>query len=69
MSITEFDKELYDRCRLREGYNEGLEQGAHNKAIETAKNFLQMKLGNIEQISKGTGLPLEEIQKLAVEIS
>ena len=69
VSITEFDKELYDRCRRREGYNEGLEEGAHLKAIESAKNFLQMKLGSLEQISQGTGLPLEEVQKLAGELT
>ncbi len=69
VSITEFDKELYDRCRRREGYNEGLIDGAHQNAIENAKNFLQMKLGSLEQISQGTGLPLEEVQKLACELT
>ena len=64
VSITEFDKELYDRCRRREGYNEGLKKGAHQKAIESAANFLHMKIGSLEQISQGTGLPLEEVMEL-----
>ena len=68
VSITEFDKELYDRCRRREGFNEGLEQGAHQKAIEAAKNALSIKL-TPEQASQISGLPLEEIQKLAADLS
>lgn len=69
VSITEFDKELYDRCRRREGFTEGLEEGAHQKALENARNFLRMKLGTLEQIAHGTGLSLEEVQNLAAEVS
>ncbi len=68
VSITEFDKELYDRCRRREGYNEGLEQGAHQKAIDTAKKALVIKLSP-EQTSQITGLPLDEILKLYTELT
>ena len=72
MSIFEFDKELYDRCRRREGYNEGvqfgLEQGARQKAIETAKRALSINLSP-EQASQITGLPLEEVQKMTVKVS
>ncbi len=68
VSITEFDKELYDRCRRREGYNEGLEQGAHQKAIESAKKALSLNL-TPEQVSQITDLPIEEIFKLNAETS
>ena len=62
--LTEFDQELYDKNRRREGY----EEGAHENAIENAKNFLKMNVLSYEQIAQGTGLPLEEVQKLAEEI-
>ncbi len=48
-----------------EGYNKGLEQGAHERAIENAKNFLKMNILSLEQIAQGTGLSLEEVQKIA----
>ena len=68
MCLTEFDQELYDKNRRREGYEEGVQDGAHENAVESAKNFLRMKIGTFEQIAQGTGLPLEEVQKLAEEI-
>ena len=45
------------------GIQQGICQGEHNKALETAKNFLSMGLP-IEQIAKGTGLSIEEIETL-----
>ena len=47
------------------GREEGLAEGARNKAIEAAKNFLKMKLLTIEQIAQGTGLKVSEVQELA----
>ena len=64
MSIFEFDKELYDKCRRREGYNEGLEAGAQQKAEEAAINLLRMRLGTPEQIAQAQGLPLEKVLEL-----
>ncbi|MCW2264017.1 MULTISPECIES: Rpn family recombination-promoting nuclease/putative transposase [Sphingobacterium] len=46
-----------------EGLAEGLAEGEHNKAIETALRFKEMGL-LVEQIAKGTGLSIEEIEKL-----
>ena len=63
VSITEFDKELYDRCRRREGYNEGLADGAHQKAVETAKNLKKNGI-SLELIANSVGLPLEEVSNL-----
>ena len=37
-------------------------------SVENAKNFLKMKLGIIEQIAQGTGLSVDEVQKLSLEI-
>jgi hypothetical protein len=38
---------------------EAMQQGAREKAIETARNFLKMNILTPAQISEGTGLSLE----------
>ena len=48
----------------QEGFEEGLEQGAYQKALETARNLLCMGL-SLEQVAQGTNLPLETVQELA----
>ena len=48
---------------------EAFEDGQQAKAEETAKNFIKMKLLTNEQISQGTGLPLEKVQQLAAELN
>jgi predicted transposase/invertase (TIGR01784 family) len=48
---------------LAEGKAEGLAEGEKRKAIETARNFLRMGL-TAEQIALGTGLSIEEVEKL-----
>lgn len=63
VSITEFDQDLYDRCRRREGF----EEGALHKAVEAAKNALALKLSP-EQAAQISGLSIEEVQKLAEEL-
>ena len=45
------------------GKAEGLAEGEHKKSIETALNFKKMGLP-IADIAKGTGLSIEEIEKL-----
>ena len=47
-----------------EGISLGITQGAYQKAVETAKNTLSMKL-TLEQIASLTGLSVEVIQDLA----
>lgn len=47
---------------------EALQQGAREKAIETARNFLEMNILTPAQISEGTGLSLEEVERLAMEL-
>ena len=46
-----------------EGILVGLEQGAHQKALETAKNLLSMGLSP-EQAAQGTLLPLDVVLEL-----
>ena len=45
------------------GISIGLSQGAQQAKLETAKKFLVMGL-SVEQIANGTGLSIEEIEKL-----
>ena len=47
----------------REGKLEGIKTGEENKAISIAKTLKQMNMDNAS-ISKATGLPIEEIEKL-----
>ena len=49
---------------IAQGIAQGISQGEHQKAIETAKNLLAMKL-SVEDISKATGLSIEEIKLIA----
>jgi len=53
---------------LQQGIEQGIQQGAHENAIENAKNFLKMNKLSVEDIAQGTGLSVEEVQKLAEEI-
>ena len=54
-SMSEFDQEAYDRHRRREGY----EEGAQDKAIETAKKLLADGKYTAEEISGLLGIPVE----------
>ena len=45
------------------GEERGISLGAYQKAVETAKKFLSMGL-SVEQVADGTGLSIEEIEKL-----
>lgn len=47
----------------KEGIAEGIEKGERKKAIELALKFKKMGI-SIADISKGTGLTVEEIEKL-----
>ena len=68
VSLTEFDQELYDKCRREEGRAEGLAEGAQHKAIEAAINLLNMKLGTVEQIAQAQGLTVEKVQELKAQL-
>ena len=58
---------IHDQDTFLRGKNEGFEAGIQQKAIETAKNMLEMKL-TLKQIFQATGLPLETIENLAKEL-
>ena len=50
-----------------EGHEEGLAQGEQRKALETAKNLLDMQM-KPEKIAKVTGLSLEQVIVLQKEV-
>ena len=50
-----------------DGKREGIEQGEHQKAIETARNLLNMGL-SIEQIAQATGLDIDEVTEIQTQL-
>ncbi len=50
-------------------YDDGKEAGRQEAKLEAARNLLKMDVLSLEQISQAQGLPLEEVQKLAEELS
>ncbi|MBR6060830.1 MAG: hypothetical protein IKP67_02035, partial [Spirochaetales bacterium] len=48
---------------MKKGLKRGLAEGSHAAKLETARNFLRMGFP-AEKVAEGTGLSLEEIQKL-----
>ena len=64
MSLTEFDEEEFRRDMLAEGR----EEGAQQKAVETATNMLRED-DPPEKVARCTGLPLEQVQELADKLA
>jgi predicted transposase/invertase (TIGR01784 family) len=48
---------------IAQGIEQGIEQGEYKKALDVAREFKKMGI-SVEDISKGTGLAIEEIEKL-----
>ena len=65
--MTEYDYATDMAVLKEESYEDGLfvglERGAYEKTLETARAFLSMGLSP-EQVAQGTGLSLEVIQQL-----
>lgn len=56
--------------QIREKYYtlKGKEEGAYQKAIENARNFLKLGVSP-EIVAQGTGLSMKEIQKIKDELN
>ena len=72
MEMSPRDKWLYesrmkyehDRAScISEGYRQGIEKGAYQTKLETAKNLLAMNFP-IQNIVKATGLSIKEVEAL-----
>ena len=53
---------------LQKGLQQGIEKGEYNKAIENARNFLDLGI-SVEIVAQGTGLSLEEVNKIKDELN
>ena len=53
---------------LHKGIQEGRQEGRQEEKIEVARNFLREKTP-VEIVAKATGLPLEEVRRLADALS
>ena len=58
---------LHDRDIKKQAYKDGLEEGALQKALETARNMLADGI-SVDSVSNYSGLPLETVEQLAKEI-
>ena len=61
-SMNLHDRDNFRRG-LKEGIAEGISQGSQQKAIETAKNLLNLG-DSVEKVAQVTGLSIEEIKAL-----
>ena len=52
-----------DRARMRGAYDQGIAEGKNEKALEIARNLIDLGMP-VEKIAQSTGLPPEEIEKL-----
>lgn len=60
--------QIREKYYTLKGKEEGIKEGEHRKAIENAKNFLNLGVG-VERIAQGTGLSIEEVNKLKAELN
>ena len=67
MSQIKYAEKKAEERGEKRGEKKGEIRGKFEAKIETAKNFYKMGL-SIEQIAKGTGLSIQEIQKITEEI-
>jgi len=69
MRSQKLESEVGLMCNLSIGVERrGIEKGELSKAIEIAKNFLQMKF-SVEDVAKGSGLSIDEVKLLQAEIA
>ena len=60
MSIFEYDKEEEEKKLLKAEYEAGIQKGVLN----TARHLLELNLLSLENISRATGLSIDELKKL-----
>ena len=65
MYLTEYNEER----AIRNWREDGIIEGAQQKAVEAARNMLKMNLGIPEQIAQITGLSLEQVLELQKELA
>ena len=68
MSLTEFDEEEFKRVYREDGYEDGLADGATQKALEDAENLLKEGIDQ-ETVARCIGLPLEQVIQIKENLS
>ena len=68
MLCAKYNYKMDIAVKKQEAFEDGMNAGISKKAEEDAKNFIKMEILSDEQISQGTGLPLERVKELADEI-
>ena len=68
MSLTEFDEEEFKMVYREDGYEDGLADGATQKALEDAENFLR-EGDSPEKVARCIGLPLEQVLQIKENLS
>ncbi len=68
MVLTEFDEELFKQNVREDGYIDGLADGATQKALEDAENFLR-EGDSPEKVARCIGLPLEQVMQIKENLS
>ena len=68
MCLTEYDEEATMRAFRREGFEDGYAEGEQKAKLEAARNFIAEGVSP-EMVARCTGLPLEDVQKLAEQVA
>ena len=63
MLLAEYDYDTDIAVQRKEAFEDGISLGEKKAKLETARKFLAMGL-SVEQVADGTGLSIEEIEKL-----
>ena len=69
MLCAKYDYKMDIAVKQEEAFQDGIEKGAQQKAVEAAKKFIKMHVLSEEQIAQGTGLPIEIIKNLSRELN
>ncbi|MBP5575193.1 MAG: hypothetical protein J6X67_00295 [Treponema sp.] len=65
MLCAKYDYKMDIAVKQEEAFEDGMEKGIEQKAVNTATNLLKMNIVSHEQIAEATGLPIEKINELA----
>ncbi len=65
MPCAKYDYKMDIAVKQEEAFEDGMEKGIEQKAVNTAINLIKMNLGSYEQIAEATGLPIKKISELA----
>ena len=68
MLCAKYDYKMDIAVKQEEAFEDGMEKGIEQKAVDTAINLIKMNLGSYEQIAEATGLPIKKISELAKDL-